>query len=318
MQREEKGEKSAAVDLPWPSGGWWLEAEGQGKEEVSGGNSTSDVCLLWPLDHSDKPAKKAGLEPSSHFGGQESCGSQVGSNRVEMRTQVSWSPAPVSSTSLWMETLRNSLGVRLPSCLLPCVLSKWSWGSHLKTCCEAPFPLWKHPHRGSPSIAFHCSSLLAGHPVPSIFPATWYSPAARAFSKTHLITSLFCLKLLWETTTHQCDLINSGFEVILFSFLYFSLSANFYTISLWYLCNQKKITHDFLKSSHLSKIISRHLLQYRQDSACLFNHISCYSFCILLKFLYHLQNMLYSLGTRDILNYQWFLRYFVAFYTSEF
>lgn len=209
--------------------------------------------------------------------GSGNCSSQVGSDRVEMRMQVSWPLAPVSSTSLWMETLRNSLGVRLPSCLLPCASSKWSWGSHLKTCCKAPFPLLKHPHRGSPSITFHCSSLLAGHPVSSIFPATWYSPAARAFSKTHLITSLFCLKLLWETTTHKCDLINPGFEVILFSFLYFSLSANFYTMSLWYLCNQKKITHDFFKSSHLSKIISKHLLQYRQDSACLFNHISCYS-----------------------------------------
>ena len=50
MQREEKGEKSGVVDLLWPSGGWWLEAEGQGKEEVSGGKPgttrTSDVHLL--------------------------------------------------------------------------------------------------------------------------------------------------------------------------------------------------------------------------------------------------------------------------------
>lgn len=133
----------------------------------------------------------------------------------------------------------------------------------------------------SPPITFHCSRVLAGHPTSSIFPATWYSSATRAFSKPYLITSLLSRKLLWETT-HQCDLINPGFEIILFSSLYFSLSANFSTMSIGYLCNQKKITHNFLKSFSLSKIISKHLQQYRQDSACLFNHISCNSNSLLL------------------------------------
>lgn len=34
--------------------------------------------------------------------------SQVRNDKVEMRTQISWFPAPVPSTSLWMETLRIS------------------------------------------------------------------------------------------------------------------------------------------------------------------------------------------------------------------
>lgn len=46
---------------------------------------------------------------------------QVGTDKVEMRTQVSWLPTSVPSTDWWIETLRISLMITFPSsAFTPC------------------------------------------------------------------------------------------------------------------------------------------------------------------------------------------------------
>lgn len=187
-REERKGKRGGGVS--WPSGSWCLEEEGQGKDEQRRAwthrfPSVKDVDLLWPMDHFDKPVRKAGMESSFHFPGQETVSLRIPGiclwcHRLEVR-KLRWEPRSpgsqkkLSFPNLWMETLRISLVLTSPSPSSMPSPSSWSWNSQVPGGLSVPM---------EDPISFHCHSLLAGHPTASMFPVIWYSPAARAPSKT--------------------------------------------------------------------------------------------------------------------------------------